>query len=300
MSQALRESHHFYHATAYGVAGEITRPHQQAIPTQAATVLVPGGGRGFQRVENFRLDGVVSFDAAYVEVGGSYDNTHQMHTSYAQSVIEGLNIADVVKADKVVSRLAIYGPPTNKNDDENSFDITGSHFENLRVAGHVLDVKLATNRFHQYQTFSALEDDYRKGSADDILCLSKLSQQNLTALQKDYSALNGLSDAADAWKKNTTGTKRAGGNPSYWCSAANELEKLFAKGTSLENTELTVFGNFILIPKFGVVRLAEGLIQKNWRSFHMVRVQMCSTGVGSIHTNGTSGNGTPMPPGSSS
>src|SRR5262245_57574622 len=97
-------SHHFYHASAFGLAGELLRPHRHSIPTQAATVLATGGGRGSQRVENFRFDGMISFDAAYVEVGGSYDPCHNRHTTYAHSVIEGLNIADMVKADRVVAR----------------------------------------------------------------------------------------------------------------------------------------------------------------------------------------------------
>jgi hypothetical protein len=294
MSKALRESHHFYHATAYGLAGELVRPHRHSIPTQAATMLVPGGGRGFQRVENFRLDGVVSFDAASVEVGGSYDPDHHTHTTYAQSVIENLNIADIVKADKVVARLAIYSPRTDDTSDENRFDITGSHFENLRIVGHKLDVKLATHRLHDYETYRALEDGYQQKSADDILCLSKLSKQDLKTLQKEYSALNGLSDAADAWKQKTS-KKRERGNAGYWCSAANHLENHFGKGKNVEETELKVFGNFILIPKFGVVRLAEMVIHKNMRTLNMVHVQMCSAGNGNIHTGGTTGNGLPPP-----
>src|SRR5262249_203896 len=152
------------------------------------------------------------------EVGGSYDDCHGIHTSYAYSVIEGLNISDVVKADKIVSRLAIYSPPEDDPRGENSFDITGSHFENLRIAGHKFDVKLSTHRFHDCHTYGALEDEYQKKSADDLLCLSKLSEQpRLKALENDYHALAGLSEAADQWKSNSK--SRTPGNHSYWCSA---------------------------------------------------------------------------------
>ena len=114
------------------MSGELLRPAQRSIAAQAATTLAPGGGRGFQRIDNFQLDGILSFRAAYTEVGGSFDECHNIHTSYATSVIEGLNIADMVKADKVVSRVAVYSP-IEGSDEESSFDITGSHFENLRV-----------------------------------------------------------------------------------------------------------------------------------------------------------------------
>jgi hypothetical protein len=284
-------SHYFYHASAYGLAGELIRPVRHSIPTHAATVLGIGGGRGSQRVEKFRFDGVVSFDAAYVEVGGSFDPCHGIHTTFAHSVIEGLNIADMVKADKIVARMAVYSSPADKPGGENSFDITGSHFENLRIAGHKIDVKLATHRFHQCQTHDALEGEYEKTTADDLLCRSKLSQQaDLRKLEDEYHALEGLADAADAWK--ITSKKRARGNEAYWCSAANDMEKYFDK-----NSELKAFGCFICIPKFGVVRLAELLVFKNLRTLNMIRVQMCSSSDANIGGGGTTGNGSPMPPG---
>jgi hypothetical protein len=285
-------SQYFYNASAYGLAAEIERPVKQSIHTQAATALSSGGGRGTDRVEKFCVPPFVSFAAAYCEVGGSFDECHGIHTTFAHSVIEGLNIADVVKADKVVARMAVYSPHIDSKDGENSFDITGSHFENLRIAGHPLDVKLATHRFHECHTYSALEDRYQNKSADELLCRSKLSQQsNLRALEQEYHALTGLADAADEWKAKSK--KRTRGNEVYWCSAANDLEKHFDK-----NSEIQGFGCFICIPKFGVVRLAEMTVHKNHRTLNMVRVQMCSSGEGHIIGGGTTSNGgTPMPPG---
>jgi len=285
-------SQYFYSASAYGLAGELIRPNRHSIPTQAATVLAADGGRGAQRVEKFRFDGIVSFDAAYVEVGGSFDTCHAKHTTYAQSVIEGLNIADVVKADKIVARMAVYSPHIDDHDGENSFDITGSHFENLRVAGHKIDVKLATHRFHTCHTYSALEKEFQKKNADDILCRHKLSQQSdLKELEGHYHALAGLSEAANRWKLDSK--KRPSGNHSYWCSAANDMEKYIGK-----DSELRAFGCFICIPKFGVVRLAELVAYKQSRTLNMIKVQMCSSSDASINGGGTTSNGgTPMPPG---
>lgn len=285
-------SEHFYHASAYGLAGELIRPVRHTIPTQAATVLAAGGGRGVQRVENFQFDSIVSFDSAEVEVSGSFDECHGVHTTHAVSVIEGLSIGGgMIRADKIVARLAVYAPQEGKKDGENSFDITGSHFENLRIAGHKIDVKLATHRLHDCHTFSALEDEYQQKSADDLLCLSKLSQRSdLKALEEEYHAITGLFDAAAAWKSG--GSKRERGKSAYWCSAANDLEKHFDK-----DTELKAVGCFIFIPKFGVVRLAELVIHKQCRTLNMIRVQMCSTGNGNIQGGGTGGNGRPMPPG---
>jgi hypothetical protein len=284
-------SQHIYHASAFGLAGELIRPHRHTIPTQAATVLGTNGGRGFQRVENFSTDGMISFAAAQVEVGGSFDECHGYHTTFAHSVIEDLNIADIVKADKVVARLAIYSATEDNPNGENSFDITGSHFENLRVAGHKLDVKLATHRFHDCHTYKDLEDEYVKKSADELLCFSKLSQDSrLKQLEKEYHAVEGLAQKAEEWK--STSKKRSRGVQSYWCSAANDLEKHIDK-----DSELQAIGSFIFIPKFGVIRLAQVVVYKDTRSLTMLTVQMCSSGEGSINGGGTTGNGTGPPGG---
>jgi hypothetical protein len=192
--------------------------------------------------------------------------------------------------------MAIYSPKVGE-DGQNSFDITGSHFENLRIAGHEIKVKLATHRFHKYETHKLLDDEYKQGmAADDLLCRSKLSQLSqqvdLPGLEDKYHALEGLSKEAAEWKQKSQ--SRTQGNEAYWCSAANEMEK----EAVLKGTELVAFGCFICIPKFGVVRLAELVIHKNCRILNMIRVQMCSSNDGSIDGSGTSGNGgKPMPPG---
>jgi len=291
-------SHYFHHASAYGVAGKITRPLQLSIPVQAATTLPPGGGTGHQRIEGFRAEGVVSFKSATVDVGGSFDPKHQLHASYASAVIEDLNISDIVKADKVVARLAIYsrtveGPGCDDQDVGPSFDITGSHFENLRICGHLIDVKLATNAFHQRDTYDRFDEAYQQKKVDDLLFwngLVKLKENELQALECRYHALEGISTKLDRWIENRDLPRKEGW---FWCSAANHLKlEEHTRGDS----ELQGFGCMIFVPKFGIVRLAELIITKHYRSLNMVRVDMCSTGDGQIHGGGAGGGGGTMPP----
>jgi hypothetical protein len=278
---------HTYHASAFGVSGELLRPAQRSIATQAATALAPGGGRGFDRIDNFQLDGILSFRAAYTEVGGSFDECHNIHTSYASSVIEDLNIADIVKADKVVSRTSVYAPAEG-SDAEPSFDITGSHFENLRICGHLIDVKLATHEFHQHDTYSKFEQAYRVKKADHLLFLSglsKLKDKHLQDLEGEYHALQGVAKRVAAWKQDTT-RKRA--VTAYSCSAAAHLNLPDHVGSK---SELEGYGHIICVPKFGIIRLAEIVIHKDRRTLNMLRVDMCSSGDGNIHTGGSSGGG---------
>jgi hypothetical protein len=283
---------HMYHATAFGVSGELSRPAQRSIPAQATTTLAPGGGRGFDRVDNFQLDGLLSFRSSYTEVGGGFDDCHNMHTSYASSVIEGLNIAGMITADRVVSRVAVYSGPEG-SDDESSFDITGSHFENLRICGHHVDVKLATHEFHKHDTYSKFETALQAKKADHLLFLSglsKLDAKQLQDLEGDYHALQGVSKRISGWKQGTP-KKRAGA--AYLCSAAGHLDLTQHVGA---NSEIQGFGPIICVPKFGIIRLAEVVIHKNRRQLNMLRVDMCSTGTGTIHTGGSGGGGTPTYP----
>jgi hypothetical protein len=282
---------HVYHASAFGVSGELLRPARHSISAQAATTLASTGGRGFNRIDNFKLDGILSFRAAYTEVGGSFDECHDLHTSYASSVIEELNIADIVKADKVVSRVSVYSP-IEGSDDESSFDITGSHFENLRICGHPVDVKLATHEFHQHDTFSKFERAHQAKSVDHLFMLSglsKLDEPQLKKLEAQYHALHGVSDRVAAWKKGK-GKKTA--TAAYRCTAAGHLDLKKHVGAG---SEIQGYGSIICVPKFGVIHLAEVLVHHERRYLNMVRVEMCSAGDGAIH-GGTSGGGGGLPP----
>ncbi len=276
-----RYSQYLYHASAYGLAGEMERPVRQTIPAQAASVLAGHGGRGASRVEKFGLPPFFSFDTAYTEVGGSYDEDHNKNTTYATSVVEGLNIADVLTADRVVCRLVIYSPETGKNG-EHSYSFTGSHFDNLCVAGQKIDIDLATHTLHEYDSYSGFEKAYTGGKEANLHPWGDQSDSRLNELERheeQYHALSGIGTRAKAWKKKPTR------NATYWCSPAGHL-KLPSKGTELKN-----YGSIILVPKFGVVRLAEMIVSPEYRRLTMFRVDMCSGTAGSGSGGSTSGSG---------
>jgi hypothetical protein len=314
MSKCSRQHlQYFYNASAYGLAGEIERPMRHSIPALAATTLAGSGGRGFQRIEDFSVSPFVSFDAAYTEVGGSFDDCHNQHTTFAYSVIEGLNIAGMITADRVVARMAVYSPTIPDTDDcqetskeqskstpnktqaktdlEHTFDITGSYFENLRIAGYKIDVQLATHRLHQHQTYNSLSQAMTNG-ADEMQPWGNLDEERLKKLEElegQYHALTGFGSRARQWKTNKQ--HRCMGDM-FWCSAAGH----YNLHDKFPETELHGFGGIICIPKFGVVRLAEVVIHKDRRQLHMLRVDMCSTSNGNIVGGGAGGGGGSMPP----
>lgn len=278
-----------YNASAYSLAAEFERPKKHSLTPQASVVLATHGGHGSQRIPGYKVDGLISFKEAYSEVGGSYDDCHDIYTTHAWSVIEGVNVADMLTADRVVARMAIYHAADGKS--EASYDITGSYYENLRIAGHKIDVKLATHIFHDHDTYSKVATAHQSAETDDWLVGSKLCRlknAELEKLENTYHALQGMSEVV---KECADKKKRPADRGSYWFSPANDLDLAKQIGSS----EILGFGSIICIPKFGVIRLAEIVVQKHSRSLRMFRVQMCSSGHGSTDGGSTSG-GTGLPP----
>jgi hypothetical protein len=275
-----RHSQYVYAASAYGFAAELERPAKHSIPTQAGSVLAASGGRGCARTSNFKFDGVISVADAYSEVGGSYDDNHDLFTTYAFSVLEGVNIADVFTADRVVARLTIY-THLKPEKGEPRFDITGSHFENVKIAGHKVDVKLATDKFHKLQKYSQVGP----GKTDEWLAWSKLgelTEAELEELKHDYHGLPEMAALVRASKE--AGPPPAADGASYLLSPANHFQLK-------DKCEIRAYGNAIFVPKFGVIRLAELLVHKNCRFLTMFQVQMCSGSTGGSSGGGAGGSG---------
>ncbi|HET8890304.1 MAG TPA: choice-of-anchor P family protein [Candidatus Angelobacter sp.] len=287
MTCSRHHSQYMYSASAYAVAAEFERPKKHSLSPQASVVLAGHGGHGSQRIPGHKVDGLISFKEAYSEVGGSYDDCHDIHTTHAWSVVEGLNIADMLTADRVVSRMAVYCSADDKS--EASYDITGSYFENLRIAGHPIEVKLATHVFHEHDTYSKMARAHQNAKTDDWMVGSKLdhlTSEDLKDLESTYHALHGISGVVKECKNKT---KRSADRGSYWLSAANHLDLKKQIGSS----ELQGFGSIICIPKFGVIRLAEMIVHRHSRTLRMFRVQMCSSGHGGSDGGTTSGGSLP-------
>jgi hypothetical protein len=124
-----------YHALATGVSGKITVPFDHLIEVQAPSAIPFTGGYAASRVECFRFKEILSFRAAETVVAGT--ESPDAYNTLVTATVEGLNILDMFTADLVMARVASRYP---KKDGEQSFTITGSHFENLRIAGCPLEV----------------------------------------------------------------------------------------------------------------------------------------------------------------
>jgi hypothetical protein len=142
MSEVNGRSHR-YNADATILSGNLSLPLVQQIEPQAHAHLREEGGYLSERVENYRVESVLSFRSAYTHVAGNRNTKPgQGWTTLTTTVIEGLNILDVVTADRIVGQT-ITDHPLEGYVPAVSF--LGSRFENLRIAGHAVEIDLDPN-----------------------------------------------------------------------------------------------------------------------------------------------------------
>ncbi len=247
-----------YHAEAVGASGRLTLPFTELIEIQASVALPLSGGYGASKSENFKHRDIFSFDRAESSVVGSYSAKDLAHGTVASVVIEGANILNVVTCDCITMRL------TSKHDDaggEASFIVQGSCFENLRIAGHRMDVALATDTFSELSTWEKLSAGYRNEKS-----------------RKEIQSLSMMDASGDALPES---------KGIFGATLARGLDKLPGG--------LTRSGHGIYVPHFGTVFLGELYITRGMRRLRMMHVELGCAIEGCVGIGTGAGNGTPWP-----
>jgi hypothetical protein len=244
-----------YNAHGHGLSARFDRPVQHLIDVQAASSLPTIGGHGNARVNDFRFQEFVSFKTAYSHVSGSRKHEDGTYTTLATSTVEGLNILDVVTADRVVARLATQHPDDHL---EPHIVVLGSKFENLRIAGCPVEVEFDNELFLRLDTFEAI----RKELA---------------------SSGNFRKMAEDPFK---TGKKRKlpDAQGVLLCSLVKDMTTT-CPGVKRE-------GHSFVVPEFGKVFVAEILAKQGCRTLTMLRLEMGSpvSGDGTVSEATVNGN----------
>jgi len=143
VSEEVNGRTHRYNADATILSGHLRLPLVQKIEPQAHAHLKEEGGYLSERAENYRLESVISIRSAYTHVAGNRSTKPgQGWTTISTSVVEGLNVMEIVTADRIISQIITEHPlegyvPT--------VSFLGSRFENLRIAGYPVDLDLDLN-----------------------------------------------------------------------------------------------------------------------------------------------------------
>ena len=182
MAQLHRIPFHF-NGHGHALSGEFRHPLWALIPAQASASVSTIGGIAVAHAEYFHFQDFVCFKSAHTHISGKRrrDETFVTHTSV---VVKGLNILDVVKAERIVSRLtSIHNP----NDPEGHIIADDTRFEGLKIAGEDVKVILRHDLLIKCKTF----DDLAKSGK--MVALDKNRQVGICSLvEKIETRLKGV------------------------------------------------------------------------------------------------------------
>jgi len=230
---------HTYHGEADLLEMEIKEPFHEKIRPQAQVELYGSGERShyhFKHAGPFRAEGIVSYQSGYTQVAGARSLKHEgRYSTLVTSVLEGFNILDILTADRVVAQIST-AHPLNGAVPEVSF--LGTRFENLRIAGH--KVELDTNL--DILGPRPIEDE---SYFDNQNVMDRMAQQ-----YEKLSTHENLPEwARERYPRESEGWKPKNGHPGVdiaQCSLVNRV-----------NSSQKSFGHVIDVPHFGKFFLGE-------------------------------------------
>ena len=260
MASMIGERKHTFHADASAFGGHIELPFEKVIEAQAPMTLSPDGGYGSARSDNFRFENIFAFKSAYTQVSGIKSRKRPGWTTLATSVIEGLNVAEILTADRVVAQV-ITEHPSEMGKYAPYINFVGTRFDNLRVGSCQIDVDL-----------------------DLDLC--KPDKQD----QHGYPDQHTMNDSGFLKR-----VKAAGYNNSAGPDKAEIQCSLFEKATIKGKLPGTLQGNVLTIPGFGKAVLAELIVDANTYSLTMLRLQLGSPTTGNLSAAHVISNGSTHP-----
>jgi hypothetical protein len=253
--------HFHYHAFAHAFSAQFTRPFHEQIDVIAASALAPTGGHGHASHENFRFRQFISFKRAYTHVSGGYQKEDKSNNTLVTSVIEGLNMMDILTADRIVCRL--YSKHA-KNAPEGQITMHGSKFENLAICGEAVSIKLDFPLFEDLPTFEKAQaafktnDKFKKIVSDPLQTGEALTEPKC--------------------------------NGAFLCS--------LVEGGSIQTKApgVKISGHSIYVPGFGRAFFAETFMSHGTRTLTMLRFELGSTTSGGGSAASATSNGRQFPP----
>lgn len=254
----VQERYHVYHAEAHVLSGRLHHPVDQPIEHHARVVLekTRRDDHITQSVEATTLEGLISFKSGHTRASGSkiqktdlWGNDHSGWVTLSTSVIEGLNVFEVITADRIVAQVSTEHSMHSGHVPKVTF--LGTRFENLRVGGYPvqLELDLAVCGDKPQADKPYLGDtsflDRVQGQLNGIATAEGLPDD----LKKRYDAeIIYINDLKARTKGSTPGERL--GYSKLKCSLVKSIGAIPLPG-------VRTFGNVIFIPDFGTVSLGE-------------------------------------------
>jgi hypothetical protein len=241
---------HHYHAQAYVFKADLQEPVRKVITPRAQVDLSDDGRYRFKHAHALRVKGILSYRSGYTQVAG-HRSTRKGHgfTTLTTSVVEGLNVLDVVTADRVVGQISTEHPLYEEGCVP-TVTFLGTRFDNLRISGHPVKIERCLD-------IIGIRRDANKSYFDDQEVIDRISSQykklqdEISKVEVDKSSHH--KDAAE-WAKNNYLVARpivqqdeADGSREINCSLVE----------SISGSPGITFGHVIDLPHFGKIYLGE-------------------------------------------
>ena len=284
----------YYHAAASPFGGHLTHPIQTVFQQHASTCVPQAGGHASARIEKINIHDMVRCEAAYSHTNGSVQKSTGNWTTLVTSVAEGINVFDIVTADRIVTNMAIehhrqgYYPKVS---------FVGSQIENLRVNGRPVSAEVNTDLLNfnsrpqesEWTSREAIEQRTDQplwiGFPDrpwpyvaSFTTLAAEQSDKILGSDAPLSIKNRFRWVPDAQLRQVRGY--------VLCSLINDVQ-----GAAPGST----FGHVIDVPNLGRLFLGELVVDPVAFRLTMMRIELGCVGDGDISFCTGSGNGLPMP-----
>jgi hypothetical protein len=270
---------YYYHAEANPLGGFIEKPFQKQIPSQASGSLPAVGGHVTTRSQAFNFEEIVSCRSAYTRISGGQESENGSWWTLVTSVIEGLNILEVVTAERVVAQISVEHPADGGLP---QISFTGSRFERLQIGG--CDLSPVPNP-------SLLAHGKGAGAAQHRITwplFQETGSQQGAKLIKSVEADNDRNSFRwVAERYGWLGSKRKpGAHECVLCSLVDGVDRAIP-GKS--------FGHVVDIPHFGKVIFGEVVAYPGSVHLSMIRAELGCATHGGLNMASVRANGGPFP-----
>jgi hypothetical protein len=278
-----------YHADASAIGGTINRPFNGFVPSQTSISLPIVGGFLKKERKGRKWKDIVGYDSESTHVSGSKKDEPEdgPWTTQVSATVTGLNILEVITADKVVAQLSVAHP---HDGGEPTISVIGSQFENLRISGKKVEPVIRYDLFDEHDGSSEQDPKKRypkKTWPRQEKFLAKVTAQKAQARNKyaekyNKAPLPGWIRHHFHWFDSEQGLND---RDYIQCSLIDHLPEL------PENFPGVVCGNAIYIPGFGKVYFGEVIVHQKVFTVSMIRAQLGSPVGGAISAATVRSNG---------
>ncbi len=265
-----------YHGYAIGISGQITRPINQLVSSQAVSALAPVGGYSSAKQEGYRLLEILSHGGVTSEVTGNHNATTGNYETSVTATMHGLNIGNVLLLESGTAYLSLIHPPDGG---QPRIAPRGSFFRNLRIAGQEIELE---SRVDDYSNTLDTMDGLRKRYKEDaefrerFLKEAHVGKENeLHEKQRKYFPWRNITDKAEL--------------PVSKAQEKTVVPLFIVKNPSAPGFHVS--GNVITVENFGTVVIGELVIGGFGRRLTMLHADLGSPTDGDLSCIVAEGNG---------